>query len=341
MGLLAHGVFRAKKKAIIFSAVLMLTALAGAGFWVDYKKFLPQTKNAEKTGQTPENAKRDSIAAEAAKDSDGDGLKDWEEAVWGTDPQNPDSDKDKTTDGEEIAQGRDPLKKGPDDKISLQALKAGKAAGAETENNLTFRLAKNILESGAIEAIGPDGGITSTDFLKNVSLPEDMSAEALLLPSEKISVKSLKIVQANDAETVRQYFNALAAAYAKQPQVTSGKGDINIVAEAIASGDYSELAKLEVIASGLGRLADDIKKTAVPSAYADFALEELGYIVRTKRAVEILANAESDPLAAAIILPKRIELYQQIAELHRQTVSELKVKGIIFKPQENGYAYFR
>ena len=52
------------------------------------------------------------------KDTDGDGLKDWEELLWKTDPNKMDTDGDGTPDGEEINLGRNPLKAGPNDKIS-------------------------------------------------------------------------------------------------------------------------------------------------------------------------------------------------------------------------------
>ncbi len=52
------------------------------------------------------------------KDSDNDGLKDWEEALWKTDPQNQDSDGDGTPDGKEVAEGRNPAVPGPDDSLS-------------------------------------------------------------------------------------------------------------------------------------------------------------------------------------------------------------------------------
>src|ERR1035437_1193625 len=43
-------------------------------------------------------------------DSDSDGLPDWKEVLYGTDPHKADTDGDGTPDGEEIALGRDPLK---------------------------------------------------------------------------------------------------------------------------------------------------------------------------------------------------------------------------------------
>ncbi|MCR4311641.1 MAG: hypothetical protein NUV54_03715, partial [Candidatus Taylorbacteria bacterium] len=54
-----------------------------------------------------------------AKDSDSDGLKDWEEQLWKTDPLNPDTDGDGTPDGAEIKSGRNPLVAGPNDKLDL------------------------------------------------------------------------------------------------------------------------------------------------------------------------------------------------------------------------------
>ncbi len=42
------------------------------------------------------------------KDSDNDGLSDWEEELWNTDPNNPDSDGDGVNDSEEVKNNKDP-----------------------------------------------------------------------------------------------------------------------------------------------------------------------------------------------------------------------------------------
>jgi hypothetical protein len=84
----------------------------------------------------PNAAKYNSLVATNASstsvldiDSDGDGLPDWKEALYGTDPHKADTDGDGTNDAEEIALGRDPLKpntapKGqePNDKVDASIL---------------------------------------------------------------------------------------------------------------------------------------------------------------------------------------------------------------------------
>lgn len=55
---------------------------------------------------------------DSSVDDDGDGLMNWQEELYGSDPLNPDTDGDGTNDGDEIEAGRDPVVAGPDDRLS-------------------------------------------------------------------------------------------------------------------------------------------------------------------------------------------------------------------------------
>lgn len=54
---------------------------------------------------------------DVSDDMDRDGLNDWEEKIYRTDPNNPDTDGDGYLDGEEVVSGYDPTQKAPDDKL--------------------------------------------------------------------------------------------------------------------------------------------------------------------------------------------------------------------------------
>jgi hypothetical protein len=99
--------------ALVFSAILV----GGALF---YKFSAPPTTAIALTtlSEGERVAIRAGLGAEDT-DTDGDGLKDWEETVRKTDPNNPDTDGDGTADGEESALSRDPLKPGPNDTVDV------------------------------------------------------------------------------------------------------------------------------------------------------------------------------------------------------------------------------
>ncbi len=341
MGGLAQGVLNAKKEIKIIAAVLLFTALVGAGVLVAKSSQKKGGVGLNSTANLDKTSVGSKIAADAGKDSDGDGLKDWEEAVWGTDPQNPDTDGDGMPDGEEIKEGRDPLKKGPSDKTKSPVDAQPKASGGESENNLTYNLTKNLLASGVLSAIDANGNITSSDFLNNITLPEGLDAEAMLESAAQIATKDIRLNPKSDPETIKQYFNSIYAVYSKHVMPFQTHGDLAILSEALRSEDYSRLARLDPLIRALGQTADEIKNMPAPADYQNFAVQEVNYILKTKRAIEIFRNAENDPLAAAVTVAPRIELLQEMNDFFQKTKNKLNAQGIIFGAADNAYALFQ
>ena len=104
-------------KNLIISGVVALTIL-GIGIYVNSGSRSNINKQDDSTnpGQYSANSTSTDVTV---RDSDGDGLLDWEERLNGSDPFNADTDGDGTSDGKEVAAGRDPLKKGPDDQMPI------------------------------------------------------------------------------------------------------------------------------------------------------------------------------------------------------------------------------
>lgn len=99
---------------IHFLAIILF--LGFAGFMITSrltkKEISPQSISSPTAYTTQENP-----LSIAEKDTDGDGMKDWEEVIIRTDPNNPDTDGDGVPDGKETQQKRSPVKAGPDDLI--------------------------------------------------------------------------------------------------------------------------------------------------------------------------------------------------------------------------------
>ena len=102
-------------KKILFFLIFILLIFAGWFYFSGYKN--KQAQDIAEKEKSPLAVVTDQTN-QLDKDSDADGLKDWEELLWKTDPNKADTDSDGTNDNEEITLNRNPLKAGPDDKIS-------------------------------------------------------------------------------------------------------------------------------------------------------------------------------------------------------------------------------
>jgi hypothetical protein len=107
-------------------------------------------------------------------DSDNDGLPDWKEALYGTNPNKADTDGDGTNDGDEIAQNRDPLKKNtalfgqePNDKIDTAIVEQNQKILDNYQNLSEIAKFSRDLVSN-ITASVPTNGTMSTDTVNSL-----------------------------------------------------------------------------------------------------------------------------------------------------------------------------
>ncbi len=106
-----------KKHLPIVVAVGIALIVIGVGYMLMGRQGKPAVEYPSKSTRGLETSGSTLLASEQSKDADGDGLADWEEALWKTDPQNPDTDGDGTKDGDEPKENRNPTVKGPDDSL--------------------------------------------------------------------------------------------------------------------------------------------------------------------------------------------------------------------------------
>jgi hypothetical protein len=281
------------------------------------------------------------IKNDADSDFDKDGLKDWEEALWGTDPKNPDTDGDKTGDGKEIELKRDPLVKGPNDSYEPRLFNS---TAEKIEKNNDFNLTSQVTDALG-GSIGPR--ILAGGNKDSVS-PVELAAAVGTLPKpddildnyKKFSRRDLKISPNSTSSSIKDYFNRIYGVYEKT-FLTLKKDDLTILAEVLPTENYERLIEIDDVISAFDESINRIKAIPVPVGYETFAVEELNYLSKTKRVVEAFRNAEQDPLSALVLLQRRISLMDEVKQFHQETKESLAQNGISFEPNENGYLFFQ
>jgi len=263
-------------------------------------------------------------------DSDKDGLADWEEILWGTNPRISDTDQDGTKDGDEVAQKRDPLVRGPDDAYSPSPYEPQE----ETEN-LTERFVKNLAEN-----IGPaikNGGEYKIDLtnLKRLS----KTPELALGDWVRFGLRDVQTSEDTGPEDVKKYFNKVYGVY-ENTFVTLKEDDTAIMAKALLSRNMSNLKDMDTVINAFDKSIYEIKNIPVPKGYEDFAVNELNYLTETKKIIEGMQNSDKDPLTGIIMLKLRKAVMAEVREFHKSTGQSVLKSGIVFKLSDPGYKLF-
>jgi len=142
-----------KQITTIVSAVIVSVVILG---FAAYSEFYGDRLS--RSNDLTEEEKNAAALTEAVakQDDDNDGLKNWEEILWKTDPQNSDTDGDGTEDNAEILAGRDPTLPGPDDQTSSPAALTINTEGEEVVTSVDYLAADLLVEYAALKEDGTD-----------------------------------------------------------------------------------------------------------------------------------------------------------------------------------------
>ncbi len=251
-------------------------------------------KSTSRTDQKPAlNGKITASAAEArARDTDGDGLLDWEELVARTDPTNPDTNGDGVLDGEE--------------QKTIQTFY--EEASIEPSNTISplkdiVAILPQLLEKS------PDGKV-SEEVEKYVSAAIQKEVERMNARRDPFS-KDKIITDAS--KTLRAYINEIAAITEKHfPERAGDAGYENeiIILGELASRISKEQATGEDLFSSLDKIegfrhryistVNDLKAVNVPPKAVDAHVELLNFFANTGTALEEVSAADRDVIVGVL-----------------------------------------
>lgn len=301
------------KKASFFLAILVLL-LAGAAL-----TFLIKGGGEPKPKPAPLSLLNEEQKKKLNQDSDNDGLKDWEEILFGTNTQKPDTDDDGTNDGEEVKLGRDPAKAGPDDKLVLPA---EQTTSSDAARSATARFSSAILPEvvGSILAGNP---LQVDDLISRIESYDLGNRESVWKEAPQYSLKDIKKSPKNDIGAILNMFIALNNAAVKHiGPVADGKDPIIDFIQNVESPENKE--KFIAYQEAFKNLIAEIRNIPAPQEYQEFMLAYLNALSKINYALSLIGNIEKDPISALLVMSGASAAQEEFAAVVRRAADEAK-----------------
>ncbi len=303
---------KSSKKINVFAVVLLLLTGIAIGGYLVLKTEIGTASLSEQLSQILEE-NRQTVAGcqpnpdDKNKDSDNDGLMDWQETTWQTNPCQADTDGDGYLDGEEVASGYNPVVPAPNDELAdYDSIRP-----RPLPHNLTQALAESLtgrITDQGLETIS--GALDSTDLITsnrivNTAIQEVISqsmGEFSLpnIPDEEIiisydnSIEAVQIYAGKVVETIEGWeANALLI------QEPIAESEAQVIYQAIETSDFSQIDKYVAFYQGA---AESIKKITVPSDFKDIHKEQIGIFWIMSNIFKAIRQIDQDPLKANLAL---------------------------------------
>ena len=236
------------------------------------------------------------------KDSDKDGMLDWEEGLWGTDPHNRDTDGN-----------------GIDDKSEIETKKLTNGFDTPAQDPDTLTQTDKFSQ----ELFAAVAALSQSGELDQVSI--DQISEALKEQIQNKTVKKvftssdLSISGDNSEQAFISYNNTLNIIYAKYPIQNS---PLEIFQEFVGDGvevNPEALLKLDPIIKQTEGFVNEMTKMSVPSNLVQAHLDMLNALERVSENLNDIGLIEADPLIAMGAISK----YEENTELFSSAVDTL------------------
>lgn len=279
-----------KKFVVIFAAALFVVG----GFFIANSK---KTEKLSTTEPLPDNYAEilQKEPRDFFKDFDGDGLKDWEEEIFGTDPSNPDTNGNGVTDGEEFSTKKQYGELEKTDTGIFFGLKNTQESRSLNMTDSIFREAalrysyvRNTSEDGQIDLETKGRLIDSLaqDFLQ--ALPPDPYTQENITTTDEIS-----------QETLNAYIMSVLVAISKNREIY-GDNPLDIIKEWQETQDGKDLEKLSYLKDAYENLAQELSVSRVPKGFVAIHLQLINSMAHISETLEKIEYAAIDPITSML-----------------------------------------
>jgi cbb3-type cytochrome oxidase subunit 3 len=270
-------------------------------------------------------------------DTDSDGLKDWEEALWNTDPLNKDSDSDGTPDGQEVREGRDPHKKGPNDKIEVPNPQ-NQTQNTDPNKNLTATAA--LSRDLFARYLNLKQNNKEIDAKAQQSLIGDvLSGANATEPFVAYTSAGLNVVQ-DSSEAAKTYGNTLMK-IVREKSPKRSENELLILSQIVQKGDSTGVwtKKLNLAADAYKNIAKSYSTMTVPAGFVELHVEYMNILSSIGSDISGMAKFATDPALTAGSLTRYNQDTATLSKLLNQYKEQFRGAKIVFNRNDPGFAF--
>lgn len=291
---------------------------------------------------------RTKISQEDFIDSDDDGLRDWEEELYRTNPLNPDTDGDGYLDGEEVNSGHNPLIMAPGDKLTFYPIPLGKKYNI-TQKVLSEETLDSILDSylsqkgeyieDHSEIYSPE---TFSAFTTTTTLQEMFkramadSYSTLLTQAEQtisdipeifeinITDEDVKISQDNSVEAIKMYLSQVSS-FLNSDIFFLQEKSFEALLSAFQDNDFSQLTELIKVNDNK---IEKIKEIIVPYSWKEIHKQGMQLTLQVRNIFVSFRDIKSDPLKAQLAVSEFEKFSENWNDLMKDAIILAKNQGV-------------
>jgi hypothetical protein len=319
--------FRIPHKNVIASASVALLIFL-IGLWVNRAP----ARSAVPLPPPPVPATTTESVSLAEEDVDHDGLKSWEESLYGTNPKNPDTDGDGTNDGDEILQGRNPAKANtaaqgtpPNDTMTIIA-----DPHFATSTTDVTGLRKEFFTKFLATQAQDIRETTYRDLIKGFKPEQFKPANELV---------DLTISSDNSKDALHAYANAFGVIITKYTSVKASRTEEEILADGLKTKNDATLRELQLPAIVYKNFSADLKALKTPTLLAQDQLLIVNGYDGMGRGLLGMLHLFSDPITGAGGYQAYTKSRIDVTVGYANVVSALEKAGVTFTKDEPGYLF--
>ncbi len=246
------------------------------------------------------------LGAIAVKDSDADGLPDWEEGLYGTDPRITDTSKLGMTDGQAVARGLIVPRAIANISVATSSpstplIVDSSLPPAPAEGTLTAAFAKNFFTMYlSMKELKGGADLTEADMQEVASQALSTLSEAITIAPDFKSAKDLKI-SGSGAEALKE-FAVNAEAILLKNKSSASKSELLYLQDAVQNNDATGLPHIDSIARAYRDSAVGLAVLPVPQELASANLALINALMRVSQISGDFVQVNTDPLVTILAL---------------------------------------